>query len=49
MWVASHTRLDINYETGAISNTKQHPNVKMLQEANKDLAKLKSKKAALIS
>ena len=43
MWVASQTRSDISYKTCVMSNTGKHPKVKMLQEANKALSKLKAK------
>ena len=47
MWVTSHTRPDVSYETCVMSNTGKHPSVKMLHDANKALTKLKSKKVNL--
>lgn len=47
MWIASKTKLDINYKTCAIRNAGKHITVKMLHESNKAMTKLKSKKAAL--
>lgn len=37
----------MSYETWVRSNAGKHPTVKMLQEANKELSKLKVKKIAL--
>ena len=47
MWVTSHTRPDVSYETCVMSNTGKHPSVKMLHDANKALIKLKSTKVSL--
>lgn len=47
MWVASQTRPDLSCEKCAMINTGKHSTVKMLLDANKALAKLKSKKAFL--
>ena len=47
MWVASHTRPDVSFETCSMSNTGKHPTIKMIHEANKAITKLKSKKVSL--
>ena len=47
MWVKSHTRPDVSYETCVMSNTGKHPSVKMLHDANKALIKLKFAKVIL--
>ena len=47
IWAASQTRPDVAYETCIMSNTGQHPTVKMIKEANKAVAKLKSKSVSI--
>ena len=47
MWVASHTRPDISFETCVMSNIGKKPLGKILHGANKALTKLKSRKVSL--
>ena len=47
IWAASQTRPDVAYETCVMSNTGQHPTVKMMKDANKAVTKLKSKSVSI--
>ena len=47
IWAASQTRPDVAYETCVMANAGQHPTVKMIKEANKGVAKLKSKSVSV--
>ena len=47
LWVTSHTRPDLSFETCMMSNTGKHPKVAMLFEANKALSKLKKDRIKL--
>ena len=46
-WVASQTRPDISYDVCRMSNVGKQPKVKMINEANKSLMKLKATKSTL--
>ena len=47
LWVSSQTRPDLSYETCVMSNMGKHPTVMKVHEANKALAKLKSKNVCI--
>ena len=47
VWVSSYTRPDLSFETCVMSNMGKHPTVKMVNEANKAVKKLKSKSVSI--
>ena len=44
MWVTSQTCPDLSFESCIMSNAGKHPTVKIIQEANKAVRKLKAKR-----
>ena len=47
IWATTLTHPDISYETCVMSNTGSEPTVRMIKEANKAVAKLKSRSVSI--